>query len=257
MIMNRPCHIARLVQAALAAAILATASGCASQAAANKTPANPDPLESVNRVMFRINEIGDRYVAKPVAQAYEKGTPRVFRMGANNFLDNLRYPITIVNDFLQGKLRQGGQDLARFAMNSTVGLFGLFDPATEVGLMAHDEDFGQTLAVWGVPQGPYLVMPILGPHTLSSGIGSVADSQFSLIWQGVDDHGTRNALLIWYLVHKRYTILPLDEQMQQAFDPYIFVRDAYLQNRLYKIYDGHPPYEDLYPEDDEDDISAN
>ncbi|MCC7328765.1 MAG: VacJ family lipoprotein [Gammaproteobacteria bacterium] len=241
----------RMARAGLVAGALAILYGCAGPATASRTPANPDPLEPVNRVIFRINDIGDRYVGKPVAQAYEKGTPGFFRTGTSNFLGNLRYPITIVNDVLQGKIRQGGQDLARFALNSTVGLFGLLDPASEVGLAMHDEDFGQTLAVWGVPQGPYLVVPIFGPRTLTSGIGDLADTQFSPLHQWPGDVATRNALIILYLVNTRYSLLPLDEQVQQAFDPYAFVRDAYLQNRLFRIYDGHPPEEDLYPEDDD------
>lgn len=243
------CHIAR---SCLVAAALTCLLGCAGDAAARKEPANPDPFEPFNRVMYDINDLGDRYLARPVAKAYEAGTPRVFRMGANNFLENLRYPITIVNDFLQGKVRQGGQDLARFAINSTVGLFGLFDPASAAGLEVHDEDFGQTFSVWGLPQGPYLVVPVFGPYTVSSGIGDLAGTQASFIVEGPWDRSTRNALMIWYLVHRRYSVLPADEQLREAFDPYIFLRDAYLQNRRYKIYDGHPPYDDLYPEADDD-----
>lgn len=242
----------RMTQAVLVAAAIASISGCAGTNATRKEAVNPDPFEGFNRTMYEVNDFGDRYLAQPVAQAYEAGTPRVFRMGANNFLENLRYPITIVNDFLQGKIAQGGRDLARFAINSTVGLFGFFDPASAAGLEIHDEDFGQTFAVWGLPQGPYLVVPVFGPYTLSSGIGDLAGTQLSLIIQKPDDTGVRNALMIWYLVHRRYSLLPADEQLRQAFDPYIFLRDAYLQNRRYKIYDGHPPYDDLYPEDEDD-----
>lgn len=242
----------RMTRACLVVAAIACIAGCAGTSATRKEPVNPDPFERFNRVMYDINDLGDRYLARPVAQAYEAGTPTIFRIGANNFLENLSYPITIVNDFLQGKVAQGGRDLARFAINSTIGLFGLFDPASAAGLEIHDEDFGQTFAVWGLPQGPYLVVPVFGPYTVSSAVDDLAGTQLSLIIQKPDDTGVRNALMIWYLVHRRYSLLPADEQLRQAFDPYIFLRDAYLQNRRYKIYDGNPPLEDLYPEDEDD-----
>lgn len=225
--------------------------GCASQGRAERER-NPDPFEPANRAIYRINDIGDRYVAKPVAKAYERMLPRAFRLGANNFLENLRYPITIVNDFLQGKVRQGGADIARFAINSTVGLLGIFDPATEIGLRANDEDFGQTLAVWGVPQGPYLMVPVFGPYTLTHGLGALVDTQASLMTQYPDSSLT-GKVGGWYLVHKRYRILGADEEVQRAFDPYLFIRDAYLQYRRFQIYDGNIPDDDLFPEDDYDD----
>ena len=161
---------------------------------AQREPPNPDPFEPVNRVIYKVNDFGDRYVARPVARAYEKATPGAFRLGASNFLDNLRYPITIVNDFLQGKVRQGGADFARFALNSTVGLLGLFDPATDMGLEKHDEDFGQTLAVWGVPEGPYLMVPVFGPYTVTSAVGDLADTQISPLVQ-IPEDGAATALV--------------------------------------------------------------
>lgn len=225
--------------------------GCASQRSAERDR-NPDPFEPANRLIYRINDIGDRYVAKPVAKAYEGALPQAFRAGANNFLENLRYPITIINDFLQGKIRQGGADLARFAINSTVGVLGIFDPATEIGLRANDEDFGQTLAVWGVPQGPYLMVPVFGPYTLTHGLGALVDTQASLMTQYPDSSLT-GKVGGWYLVHKRYRILGADEEIQRAFDPYLFIRDAYLQHRQFQIYDGDVPDDDLFPEDNYDD----
>jgi len=231
---------------------IALLSGCASHQAAKREPANPDPFEPVNRAIYKVNDIGDRYLARPVAKAYKKRTPGAFRQGASNFLDNLRYPITIVNDFLQGKARQGGADFARFALNSTVGLLGVFDPATDMGLKENDEDFGQTLAVWGVPEGPYLMVPLFGPYTVTSAVGDIAGTQVSPLVQ-IPEDAAATALWAWYLVDARYSLLGVDQEVRSAFDPYIFVRDSYLQNRRYKIYDGHVPEEKLLPDDDLDD----
>ncbi len=226
--------------------------GCASRQADDREP-NPDPLEPVNRIVYKVNDFGDRYLAKPLAKAYEKASPRVFRVGANNFLENLRYPITIVNQFLQGKFRKGGSDLARFLLNSTVGVIGIFDPATDVGLKAHDEDFGQTLAVWGMPEGPFLMVPVFGPYSMTHAFGELLDTQASIIVQYPDSSLTTK-IGIWYLVHKRYRVLPADEEIQRAFDPYLFIRDAYLQHRKYEIHDGNVPEEELFPEDEFEDV---
>jgi phospholipid-binding lipoprotein MlaA len=223
--------------------------GCAGQQAAEREPPSPDPFEPFNRAMYKVNEIGDRYLAKPVAKGYEKATPRAMRLGASHFLDNLRYPITIINDFLQGKVGQGGADLARLALNSTVGLFGLFDPATEIGLDANDEDFGQTFAVWGLPEGPYLVVPLFGPYTVSSLLGDLVGTQVSPLVQ-IPEDAAAWALWAWYLVDTRYRLLGIDEEIQRAFDPYVFVRDSYLQNRRYRIHDGQVPEDELMPDDE-------
>lgn len=241
------CRTTRLTALLLALAL----AGCASQQESARDH-NADPLEPINRVVYRINDIGDRYLAKPVARAYRKATPTAVRNGASNFFGNLRYPITIVNDFLQGKFRQGGADTARFLVNSTVGLFGFFDPATEIGLEEHDEDFGQTLWKWGVPQGPYLVVPVFGPYTLSEAFGDLVDTQFSLITQWPDSSESTR-LGAWYLVQERYELLGIDREVRKTFDPYIFVRDAYLQRRLYKLYDGEVPDDILYQEEEFDD----
>ncbi len=236
--------------AGLGISIVAVAlSGCASQQTTQHEAHNPDPFEPVNRVVYKVNDFGDRYLARPVAKGYEKVTPRVLRLGVSNFFDNLRYPITIVNDLLQGKIRQGGADLARLALNSTLGVFGLFDPATQAGLKEHDEDFGQTFAVWGVPEGPYLVVPIFGPYTVTSAIGDLAGTQISPLVQLPDDEA-KLALWLAYLLDSRYRLLGIDEQVRQAFDPYIFVRDTYLQNHRYKIYDGQVPDDEPLPDDE-------
>lgn len=239
----------------LVSLVLATMCGCASRGTVRSEP-DPDPLEPLNRAVYRFNDVADRYIAKPLARGYEKATPQALRSGLGNALDNLRYPITIVNDLLQGKFAQGGADLGRFVLNSTVGLLGFFDPATEAGLIEHDEDFGQTFAVWGIPEGPYLMVPIFGPYTVGSGIGDLAGTQVSLLTQGPED-AALYSLWTFYLVDRRYRLLDLDEQIQEAFDPYLFIRDAYLQNRRYKIYDGNVPEEDYLLEDEFEEEAGN
>lgn len=236
-----------IVAALLLAAAASALGGCATRQAQEP---NPDPLEPVNRAVYRFNDVADRYVGRPVARTYRKVLPETVRNHTSSFFDNLLYPITVVNQLLQGKFRQGGADIARFTVNSTVGLLGFFDPATGMGLEAHDEDFGQTLTVWGVPQGPYLVVPVFGPRTLTHAIGNLADTQVSILNQ-YNDSSVRSKVGLWYIVHRRYELLDLDEEIDKAFDRYLFVRDAYLQNRNFQIHDGEVPEEEWYPEDEE------
>ncbi|MCC5794402.1 MAG: VacJ family lipoprotein [Chromatiales bacterium] len=215
---------------------------------------NPDPFEPVNRAIFRFNDFGDRYFLRPVAVGWERATPGPMRRGASNFFSNLQYPVVIINQFLQGKFAEGGRDTARFVINSTIGLGGLFDPASELGLRENDEDFGQTLAVWGVPQGPYLMVPLVGPRTARHAVGSVTDLFIDplVIYP---DTTVRNTTAAVFIVHDRSTLLSADRQVREAFDPYIFLRDAYLQNRRFKILDGEIPEDDLLDDwfDDWDD----
>lgn len=244
--MGKRCSIAAMLLLSAAAGSLG---GCAARPAQEP---NPDPLEPVNRAVYRFNDVADRYIARPVAKSYRWVLPQAVRNHTSSFFDNLLYTITIVNQFLQGKFREGGADIARFAVNSTVGLLGFFDPATGMGLEAHDEDFGQTLAVWGVPEGPYLVVPIFGPRTLTHAVGNLADTQVSILNQ-YNDSSVRSKVGLWYLVHRRYQLLDLDEEIEKAFDPYLFVRDAYLQNRAFLVHDGEVPDDEWYPEDEESD----
>jgi phospholipid-binding lipoprotein MlaA len=202
--------------------------------------------------MYKVNDIGDRYVLRPVAVGYERGLPPQMRSGIQNFFSNIRYPITIVNDFLQGKFRDGGRDTGRFVLNTTVGLFGFFDPATRIGLEENDEDFGQTLGKWGIGEGPYIVLPVFGPGTLRSFTGNVADSPLTpLVDVTTSDVDIAWALWSLYQVDKRSRLLDADQQVYEAYDPYLFVRDAYLQNQRYKLYDGNVPEDDSYLDEDE------
>jgi len=204
-----------------------------------------DPFEKVNRVMFKFNVKADKYVAKPIAKGYRRVIPRPVRRGISNFFSNLREPIVILNDLLQAKFKQAGSDLGRFLMNSTVGFYGLLDVASKAGLEKHDEDFGQTLGKWGVKDGPYLVLPFLGPSGLRDGFGLAADAQVDPVYQN-DHKDTRRALVATRFVNTRANLLATTDILEQAGgdDLYLFVREFYRQRRRSLIYDGNPPEED-------------
>jgi phospholipid-binding lipoprotein MlaA len=235
----------------LAACFALAVTGCASQNANLATEAY-DPWQPVNRVFFRFNDLGDRYLLRPLAVGYKRSLPDQLRAGVRNLFSNLLYPVTIANQFLQGKFRETNRDGARFLLNSIVGLGGLFDPATRVGLTENDEDFGQTLGVWGVGNGPYLVLPVFGPSTVRDAFGDAVDAPLSP-FIGITDGELNLALGAWviYQVDRRSRLLDVDAQVFEAYDPYIFVRDAYLQNRRYRVLDGNVPEDDSYLEEAE------
>ncbi|MCP4001289.1 MAG: VacJ family lipoprotein [Gammaproteobacteria bacterium] len=210
--------------------------GCASRKASKAEP-NADPLEVINRPIYKFNDVTDRYILRPVAKGYQFITPNFVETGISNFFDNITYTVTIVNDFLQGKFKQGFADTGRFALNTTLGLLGLFDVATPMGLEYHDEDFGQTFAKWGIPAGPYIVVPLFGPRTVRSGIGTLADWRVNLL-NYYSNTSVRDKLLILWAIESRAALVGPDELIFDAFDPYLFVRDAYLQNRAFLINDG-------------------
>lgn len=234
---------------ALACAILMV-TGCSSR------PHNPnDPLEGYNRAMFAFNDGVDRAVVKPVAQAYEKTVPELVRTGVGNVFGNIRDVWSGVNNLLQGKLEEGMSDVMRVAMNSTFGIFGLFDIASEAGLEKHKEDFGQTLAVWGVGEGPYIVLPLLGPSTLRDTTALPLDS-YAYGRTAIDHVSTRNTVTAVRVVHLRAGFLSAERAMGEPTDKYAFVRDSWLQNRRYNVHDGNPPIDDLY-EDFDDEASRS
>jgi len=216
-------------------------SGCAS------TPPNPDdPLERYNRAMYSFNDGVDKVVVRPAAKAYETVTPRLVRTGVGNFFGNLGDVWIGLNSMLQGKVGDAFSDWMRFMVNTTFGVAGVFDVATEMGLPKNDEDFGQTLAVWGVGEGPFVVLPLLGPRTLRDAMALPVD------WQGdpvasIDHSRTRASFIGLRVVHGRANLLGIDKTLAEALDPYAFTRDFYLQQRRYKVYDGNPPieYEDF------------
>jgi len=199
-----------------------------------------DPFEPFNRDVYAFNHGLDKAVLRPTARGYVKVTPRWFRTIVGNFFTNLSYPGTILNQVLQGKLVAAGQDTLRFALNTTLGLAGFLDPATDANLPIHDEDLGQTLGRWGVPPGPYVMLPLLGPASMRDLPSRVADRFLEpFYWYNYGNE--RWFSLALSLVDTRARLLPLDGTLERAFDPYAFIRDAYLQRRLYQVYDGDVP----------------
>jgi len=202
------------------------------------TANNPkDPFEGFNRAMFTVNE-GFDVVIKPVAQGYDAAAPLPVKAGIGNFFGNLYDVWTAFNNFLQGKGQQGISDVGRVLVNTTIGIGGVFDVASEMGLDKHTEDFGQTMGRWGVGDGPYFYWPLIGPRTTRDTLGWLVDSYADPVWR-LNDVGLRNTLVGVRYVDLRASLLPTDKIVEQAaFDKYNYVRDAYLQNRRSEINDG-------------------
>ena len=197
-----------------------------------------DPFERYNRAMFSFNKTVDDKVLKPVATGYVDVIPDLVRTAIGNFFGNIGDVWTAVNNYLQGKPRDGTNDLARVVLNSTFGIVGLIDVATPAGLVQHEEDFGQTLGVWGVKSGPYLVLPIWGASTVRDGLVRPLDLYADPITQ-INGAGVENSLRALRLVDDRATLLYSTRMMEDAaLDPYLFVRDAYLQRRESRVRDG-------------------
>lgn len=245
-----PLH-SRLATGLALLAVAAFLGGCATtQADGTPRPRNPDPFENVNRGVFRFNDTLDRYALRPAAIVYRDYTPKLVQTGVGNFFDNLGSPTTIINQFLQGKFKEGTQDTARFLLNTTLGWGGVIDVASGgTNLPKHNEDSGQTLGWWGVPPGPYLVLPFLGPATLRDAPARVADD-FTQPFRWYSAGSERWISLGLSFLDKRVQYLPLDETLARTYDPYVFVRDAYLQRRLYLVFDGNPPHGRLSGEED-------
>lgn len=218
-----------------------------------------DPYENLNRKVFVFNEKLDTYVAKPISDAYLWVTPQFVQTGVSNFFSNLKDINVVLNDVLQGKFEQGLEDTGRFTVNSTIGLLGLFDVANEMGLEKHEEDFDQTLAVWGVPEGPYLVLPLLGPTTTRGVPGGIVDTAANpttyvgLPVQLVSMLNTR--------ANAEGALKFIDEA---ALDPYVFTRESFLQYRRHLVSDGETEISDdvidfedeFYDDDDVDSGNA-
>jgi phospholipid-binding lipoprotein MlaA len=212
-----------------------------------------DPYEKFNRSMFEVNRIGDKIIYKPFGKAYKAVIPSFARKGVNNFFDNLTAPRSALNNFLQGKPARGFNELTRFVFNSTLGIGGLFDIAAGGGMERYDEDFSQTLAVWGLPEGPYLVIPVWGPRSVLSTVSIPVDFTTDL-QRYIGDTGVRDKLYALRLIDTRSRLLTTEEILNKSQDPYISYREAYLQNRQFNIYDGDPPVEDdfyFFEEDEE------
>jgi len=220
---------------ALAMAACAVLSGCAA-------PSNPeDPFEKFNRASFAFNDAVDRVALKPAATAYKKVTPGFVQTGVGNFFGNLSDAWSSVNNFLQGKGEAGMTDFTRFALNSTFGIVGLLDIASEAGLQKHDEDLGQTLGYWGVPSGPYLMLPIFGPSTVRD-TAALPGDMWGAPWSHKEPVNWRNIGTGVRVVDTRAAVLDASNLMEEAaLDRYEFIRDGFLQRRQSQVYDGNVP----------------
>src|SRR6202166_2395678 len=210
----------------------------------NRPRSPQDPWESWNRGVYKVNDALDRTIAKPVARGYVRVVPKPIRTGISNFFANLNTPTVMINDALQGKFLAAGNDLGRFLLNSTFGVGGILDPATPAGLDKNDEDFGQTLGHWGVHAGPFVALPVLGPSDVRDAAGKVVDT-YTNPKQYIKNTTISYGLYLPYLVDKRAALLPLDETLKGVYDPYAFIRDAYLQRRAYLVSDGKVTEEPL------------
>ena len=225
--------------------LAATLGGCAT---AGGNPS--DPLEPFNRAMFSFNDTVDDAVIKPVAKAYRAVLPGLVRTGISNVFSNLEDVWISVNDVLQGKFQQGFEDFGRFLLNSTFGIAGIFDIASEAGLPKNNEDFGQTLGSWGIGTGAYLVLPILGPSTVRDGFGLLFDVSADLVPR-IDEVRVRNSLYLTRAISTRANLLDATSVIETAaLDKYTFVREAWLQRRRNLVYDGSPPREKDESDDD-------
>lgn len=242
----------KLIIAIIGLITLSLLSGCA-------TNANKDPLEGINRGIYKFNDVADKAVIKPVATAYKAVTPTPIRKGINNFFSNLASITTILNDLLQLKFASAFTDAGRFVINSTFGIAGIFDVASMDKVAIHKEDFGQTLGFWGVGNGAYLVLPLLGPSSLRDVTGLVFDTSTTDPVNYVHNIGEvrlHNQIRIAQLIDKRTDLLVASDLVDEAsLDPYAFMRDAYLQRRASLVQDGYVS-QDFMKDDFNDPIPA-
>jgi phospholipid-binding lipoprotein MlaA len=236
MVMNRRhSGNAKILNTSLAVLIGALSlGGCATTTVEQQTVASKvDPYEGVNRDVFSFNDTVDDYVAKPISDAYKWVTPQFAQTGIFNFFNNLKNVNVVINDVLQGKFEQSAEDTGRLLINSTIGLGGLVDVAKDVGLKQNEEDFDQTLAVWGVPQGPYMVLPLLGPTTVRGIPGAIFDTAAN-----PSSYVGMPIQLVSMLNARANAQGSLDVVKEGALDPYVFIREGYLQTREHLASDG-------------------
>ncbi|NBD20386.1 VacJ family lipoprotein [Aquabacterium fontiphilum] len=247
----RAARPVRTVRAAALVGVVLVVAGCA-------TPQRPDPLEGWNRQVFSFNESVDAHVVRPVAKGYRDVTPQPVRTGVGNFFGNLRDIWSTINLFLQGRLKDGAMGIMRVSINTTLGLGGLIDLATPMQIDKPNEDFGQTLGVWGVKPGAYIVWPLLGPSTLRDSVGIPGDMYFSASGLATEP-GVAMAVKALEVVDIRARYLGASNLLDDvALDKYSFMRAAYLQRRQNLIYEGNPPDEPMDEDwrDDPEEIDA-
>jgi len=222
----------KLIQFVAAFLFAITLAGCSSTS-------DKDPLEPMNRGIYKFNDVADKALFKPVASGYKAITPTPIRAGINNFFNNLSNLVTIVNQLLQFKFNKAAETTGRFVVNTTVGILGFIDVASRTGFNTYREDFGQTLGYWGMGNGPYLMLPLLGPSNLRDTAGLITDWLFFEPLGYVEDPQTRNILLGVKFIDRRADLLPGSDLLDEAaLDPYAFMRDAYTQRRINQVSDG-------------------
>ena len=230
------------LQRTLATATMVLLTACAA------TPSRDDPFEPMNRVSYRVHEVVDGQIVKPMIQAYADYTPPPIRKGIHNFFGNIDDLFSFINAMLQNKPEKAAHDLGRVITNTGFGLLGIIDIASDAGIPKGNEDFGQTFGVWGIAQGPYLFIPVLGPTTVRDGTGWIIRA-YSTPVNYIENIAARNSLWTLGLIELRASALQTESLVSQAaLDPYTFIRRAYLQRRQYLVYDGNPPP----PKDDEE-----
>jgi phospholipid-binding lipoprotein MlaA len=228
----------RPIAVALAAASLLIA-GCAA------TPSRVDPLEPWNRAMYSVHEVVDGNVVKPVAEAYVKYTPEIIRTGISNFFGNIEDLFVGINNVLEGDANRAGDDFGRVLLNTTFGLGGIFDLASMMGIERHTQDFGITFGKWGIPQGPYLFVPLVGPSTVRDGTGTLIRAYLGPTTYIFTDIPVRNVVYGIGYLNLRADALGAEKMVDTAaLDRYRFIRNAYLRARRYQVYDGKPPPEE-------------
>lgn len=233
----------RLIPVLMLCTAVVLLSACASTPTTDESGI-ADPYENWNRKFYAFNDALDKAVLAPVARAYIEITPSPVRTGVHNFFDNLAYPEVFINDFLQGKIEQGFEDVGRFIFNSTFGIGGLIDFAGGLGFKRNDEDFGQTFAVWGFDSGAYFDLPFLGPNTARDASGIPAGTVTNILFYA--DSFLSFPLGLLKIVDKRASLdSAIKIRDETALDPYVFQREAYVQRRNFQIYDGNPPADDL------------
>lgn len=208
-----------------------------------------DPLQPVNRPLERFNDELDKRLLKPVADGYMTIVPKPVRQSVSNFFSNVGYLNVVLNDFLQGKFKQGFSDTGRFAVNTTVGVGGLFDPASSFGMPQHEEDFGQTLGVWGNGPGSYLVLPIGGPSSTRDVSGTAVSAVTNILFYVSSLAISAPLTLLSGIDRRANADIAINFRNEAALDPYVFTREAYTQHRTFLVYDGNPPVDNSLFED--------
>ena len=243
-------HNQGLLRLILVACVLAFLSGCATGRGLYDVPPN-DPMEGFNRGMYKFTRGVDRFTLRPLAKGYDFITPQPIQNGIGNFFDNLQTPRYAINNFLQGKIGRGFGQLGRFVLNSIMGIGGIMDPSTHLAegewsdvFARQNEGFGDTLAVWGMKPGAYLFIPFIGPSSPRDGIGFIADYQLDILTH-YNRSKYRDKLMILKIIHQRASLLDYEETLAQQEDEYVFVRNAWMQNRNFRVMDGEIAEDDV------------